>query len=156
MKSILPLLALCTGVIPLHADAKNRTMVVTTNSGETKRIEVSTQTRITFSKDLTEMNVTVPEGTQAFNVDDIVNIAFTIDSTSDMAEQELDNLKISHNAGIVTISCAEKINYSVWNLSGVSVAAGNGNQLVTIDLTSVTPGVYIIKANNKTLKFIKH
>ncbi|MDE5553970.1 MAG: T9SS type A sorting domain-containing protein, partial [Muribaculaceae bacterium] len=46
--------------------------------------------------------------------------------------------------------------YSVWNMSGVQVADGNGNQLVTVDLSAMSPDVYIIKANNKTLKFIKH
>lgn len=156
MKSHLQLLTICACAIPLHVAAQIRTMVVTTTSSEVKKIEVSAQTRITFSKDLTKMNVTVPDGTQTFDVDDIANIVFTIDSTSEVTEQEFDELKISHSAGIVTISGPEDIEYSVWNMSANMVASGAGNQIVTVDLTAVSPGVYIIKANNKTLKFIKH
>ena len=156
MKPYLPLLAICTGLLPLNTAAKTRTMVVTTSSSEVKSIELSMQTRITFSKDLTEMNVTVDNETQTFDVDDIVNIVFTIDSTSDLAEQDFDGLTISHSAGIVTISATGDIEYSVWNMSGVKVAEGNGNQIATVDLSAMSPDVYIIKANNKTLKFIKH
>ena len=88
MKAYLQLFEICAGLFSLNAAAKTRTMVVTTSSSETKSIELSMQTRITFSKDLTEMNVTVDNETQSFNVDDIVNIVFTIDSTSDFAEQD--------------------------------------------------------------------
>lgn len=156
MKPYLPFLAICAGLLSLTAAAKTRTMVVTTSSSEVKSIELSMQTRITFSKDLAEMNVTVANETQTFDVDDIVNIVFTIDSTTDLAEQDLDDLKISHSAGIVTISGPGDIEYSVWNMSGIKVAEGYGNQLVTVDLSTMSPDVYIIKANNKTLKFIKH
>ncbi len=157
MKSYLPILLICAGAWPVHAAAQNRIMNVTTASS-VKKIEVTTQTRITFSKDLSEMIVSVggSDQTQTFNVDDIVNIVFTIDSTTDLVEQELNDLKISHSGGIVNISGAGDIECSVWNMSGVLVTSARGNQNVTIDLTGAPAGVYIIKANNQTLKFIKH
>lgn len=158
MKSYyLPLLLICAGIWSMHAEAQNRIMNVTTGSS-VKKIEVSTQTRITFSKDLSEMIISTggAEQAQTFNVDDIINIVFTIDSTTDLAEQELNGLKISHSAGIVTVYGAEDIDCSVWNMSGALVNSVKGNRHVTIDLTGVPSGVYIIKANNQTLKFIKH
>lgn len=158
MKSYLPLLLICCGACTVHAAAQNRFMNVTTTSSEVKKIEVSAQTRITFSKDLKEMIVSADNSgqTSTFSVDEIVNIVFTIDSTTDLAEQPFGDLTISHSGGIVTISGSGAIDYSAWNMAGTRVASGRGNETVTLDLSALTPGVYIIKANNKTLKFIKH
>jgi len=133
-------------------------MVVTTTSSEVKKIEVSTQTRITFSKDLTKMIVSEnnSDKTQTMDVNNIANIVFTIDSSDGLTDHNLDDLIISHSGGIVTISGAETIEYSVWDMSAAQVACGRGNQTVTIDFTALPAGVYIIKANNKTIKFINH
>lgn len=156
MKPILPFLFICASAVPLISTAQTRTMIVTTSSSDVKKFEVSTQTRITFSKDLTEMNVSVADQAQTFNIDDIINITFTIDSTTDLAEQDLNDLKISYSSGIVIISGADNIEYSVWNMSGLKIDSGSGSQIVTVDLSCITAGVYIINANNKTVKFIKH
>lgn len=158
MKPYFPLLVICVGVCQLHAAAQQRTMVVTTASSEVKKIEVSTLTRITFSKDLKEMIVSTENSDkiQTLEVDDIVNIVFTIDSTDDLAEQTIDDMRISHSGGIVTISTTGAIEYSVWDMSAIQVASGHGDSVVTLDLTTLAPGIYIIKANNKTIKFINH
>lgn len=158
MKSYLPLLLTCACAWPVHAAAQTRFMNVTTTSAEVKKIEVTTQTRITFSKDLNEMIVSTgnPDQTQKFTVDEITNIVFTIDSTTDIAEQPFDDLAISHSDGIVTISGTGTIDFAVWNTSGALVTSGRGSDTVNVDLSAASAGIYIIKANNKTLKFIKH
>ncbi len=158
MKLYLPLLVVCIGACPAYASPQQRTMVVTTASSEVKKIEVSTQTRITFSKNLTEMIVADDNSQQqqVLNVNDIANIIFTIDSSDGLADRNLDDLLISHSGGIVTISGAETIDYSVWDMSVAQVACGRGNQTVSIDFNALSAGVYIIKANNKTIKFINH
>lgn len=157
MKLYLPLLVIGVGACQLHASAQQRTMVVTTASSEVK-IEVSTQTRIKFSDDLKEMIVSEGSSgqTHTLDVDDIVNIVFTIDSTSALDGQALDDLTISHSGGIVTISGAGAIDYSVWNTSGILFMSGSDSDCITLDLSDLASGIYIIKANNNTLKFIKH
>lgn len=157
MKLYLPLLVIGVGVGQLQASAQQRTMVVNTNSSEVK-IEVSTQTRITFSDDLREMIVTegTSGATQTLDVDDIVNILFTIDSTTTIDGQPFGDLSISHAGGIVTISAPGAIDYAVWSTSGMHQMAGSDSDMVMLDLTSLPAGIYIIKANNKTIKFVKH
>lgn len=157
MKLYLPLLVICVGACHLHANAQQRTMVVTTASSEVK-IEVSTETRITFSDDNKEMIVS--EGSsgvpQTLDVDDIVNIIFTIDSTTALDGQTLNDLTISHSGSVVTISGAGAIEYAVWNTSGIMHMSGSDTDLITLDLSNLAPGIYIIKANNNTIKFVKH
>lgn len=130
-------------------------MIVSPVNAEPKKFEVTTGTRITFSKDKSKMIVTTDNsGNSEFEIEDIANIIFTIDSSVDCIGEDFDDLNISNNGGIVTITATGTIQYSVWNLSGNHVAGGQADESVTIDFTSRAAGVYIIKANNKTVKFI--
>ncbi|MDE6528622.1 MAG: T9SS type A sorting domain-containing protein, partial [Muribaculaceae bacterium] len=61
---------------------------------------------------------------------------------------------ISNTSAAVTVSGADNIEYAVWDTSGRHVVAGRGRNTVTIYFTGWPAGVYIIKANNRTLKFI--
>jgi hypothetical protein len=57
----------------------------------------------------------------------------------------------------VTINRADggEISTTVYNLQGQPVTAQVAQASVTIDLTSLNAGVYIIKANNKVIKVKK-
>lgn len=156
MKSYLPILIFCVGSTALAAGAQTKTMVVTTVSSESMPIPVSTETHISFSDDLSEMIVYSgnPDNPLAFDIDDIVNIVFTMTSSSDRISAELDDLLISNRGGMVTISGAGPIEYSAWDIAGSFVASGRGEQVVTLDFTDRPAGVYILRVNNKTLKFI--
>ena len=156
MKKYLSILIICAGATLMPASVRGRTMVVTTNSSGTARLEVSEQTRISFSKDLSTMIVSSesPGNPVTFAVDDIADIAFTMSSSVDCAPTEFSGLQISNTAGVVTVSGADDIEYAVWDTSGRHVVAGSGLNTVTIDFTGRPAGVYIIKANNRTLKFI--
>lgn len=152
MKLYLPFLCIA---ISVPASITARTMIVSPVNAEPKKLEVTTGTRITFSKDKSKMIVTTDNsGNSEFEIEDIANIIFTIDSSVDCIGADFDDLNISNNGGIVTITATGTIQYSVWNLSGNHVAGGQAGESVTIDFTSRAAGVYIIKANNKTVKFI--
>lgn len=157
MKPFLAFLVICGGILSAHADNQKVIMNVKTASG-VNPIEVTTQSKITFSKDLTKMIVADGNGSQArsFDVDEIVNIDFTVDSADKLDGASLDELKISNNGKVLTISGGGNIEYAVWDMSGVMVASGGGPEVVSIDFNTLESGVYIVKANQSTLKYINH
>ncbi len=156
MKEYLSILIICAGATLMPASAGGRTMVVTTNSSGAAKLEVSEQTRISFSKDLSTMIVSSesPGNPITFAVDDIADIAFSMSSSVDCAPTEFSGLQISNTAGVVAVSGAENIEYAVCDTSGRHVVSGSGRNIVTINFTGCPAGIYIIKANNSTLKFI--
>lgn len=153
MRHFLPLLLACGGLLSVHADDKKVVMNVKTSSGVTP-IEVTAQSRITFSEDLTTLTMTANGETlpQSFNIDDIDLITFTINSTS-VLNLTTDDLRIKNEGKVLTILGADTIDYGVWNMSGVSIMSGTASNAVSIDFNTIQRGVYIIKANRTTLKY---
>ncbi len=156
MNLYLPIVSFCAGALAFPAGIFARTMIVTPVSSEPVKIEVSTGTHITFSEDLSKMIVSSDdsEKSESFDVNDIANIVFTMDSAIDGVSSDLNDLQISNDGKIVTISGADTIRYTVWNINGNRIMAGKENQTVTLDFTALSAGIYIIKANNRTVKFI--
>ncbi len=156
MKSKIPILLFIAGCMvhaPLHAEEPR--MVVNTFQGDPVEIELSTATRITFSEDLSTMTVKGEDDDVSIDIDDISNIMFTIDSSVDNVVKDLDGLKISSRGYIVTISGAGQIEYLAVDMSGSPQFAGQSRDNVTLDFSTRPAGVYIIRANNTTFKFIK-
>ncbi len=155
MKLYLHFLCICSFTMALPAAATARTMIVSPVSAEPQKFEITTGTRITFPKDRSKMIVS--DGISApaeFDICDIASIVFSMDSAIDGVEAELNDLHFSNAGGILTISGAPTISYAVWNLSGHQMAAGQGDRSVSLDFTTLAAGVYIVKANNRTIKYI--
>lgn len=156
MKSKIPILLFISGSMvhaPLHAEEPR--MVINTSQGNPVEIELSTATRITFSEDLSTMTVNGEDDDVSIDIDNISNIMFTIDSSVDNVVKDLDGLKISSRGYIVTISGAGQIEYLAVDMSGSRQFAGHARDSVTLDFSTRPAGVYIIRANNTTFKFIK-
>lgn len=158
MKSYLPILALGAAMCVPSAVAEKKTTMVVAYSSETIRIPVSTQTHITFPKDLGRMIVTQEDSgdTMALVIDDIEGITFTIDEAVGVDRHELDDLVVYSLGGTVTITAPDHIDYLVCDMSGAVIASASCDGTAVIDMTSLRQGAYIIKANHKTMKFIKH
>lgn len=139
----------------MPAGAQTRKMIVTTRSSEPVPIEVSTDTRISFSDDLSKMIVSsvTPDNPLSFDIDDIANIVFTLDSSVDTLS-DIDGLVISCKGGVVSVCGACDIEYRAWDIAGHSVCSGSGRQSVSLDFTGYPAGVYVVKINDKILKFI--
>lgn len=140
----------------LSAAAQTRTMIVSTASSEPAAIEVSTETHISFSNDLSKMIVSSgnADSPLAFDIDDIANIVFSLDSSVERPASDFGGLMISNIGGMVSISGEPKIRYSVWDIAGRIVSSGCAEESVTLDFSGRPAGVYVIKTNDKTLKFI--
>lgn len=138
---------------PMHAEKPR--MVVNTSQGNPVEIELSTATRITFYEDLSTMTVKGEGDDVSIDIDDISNIMFTIVSSVDNVVKDLDDLKISSRGYIVTISGVGQIEYLAVDMSGSQQFAGQSRDNVTLDFSTRPAGIYIIRANNTTFKFIK-
>lgn len=157
MKSYFPLLLICACALPALAETQPPQMHVTTGAG-VNQIELTADTRITFSADREQMIVAngADAPAQSFNVDDIVNIAFVVDSNASLTDEVLDELQISHSGKVLTISGAQSIDYAVWNTSGVLITSGRSSESVSIDFGTLAPGIYVVKANDKAIKYLNH
>lgn len=139
---------------PLRAD--NTKIVVNSATGESTAIDLTTATRITFSADQSKMTVGIPDGTaQSFNIDDISTIVFTLDSAVDTPSTEIGGLTIASQGAIVTIAGVADIEYLAADTSGRVCFSGKGREHVELDFGPLPAGIYIIRANSSTFKFIK-
>lgn len=140
----------------VSAVGQTRTMIVTGLSSESTPIGISTETRISFSGDHSKMIVSSDGESDpvSFDIDDIACIVFSLDSSVDRVSPDLDGVVVSNRGGIVTLSGAERLDYSAWDAAGHLVMQGSAGQTATLDFTGKPAGVYIIRVNNKTVKFI--
>lgn len=141
---------------PLSVSGQAKTMIVTDQSSQQSPVALTTDTRISFSDDLSKMIVTsgTTDRPLTFDLNGIAVITFNLDSGTDTTLGDPGELQVSNSGGIITISAPGAIEYIVWDTVGHQAAAGRGEQTVTLDFTARTPGVYIIRVNNKTVKFI--
>lgn len=157
MKPNIPVILLFAGCMihaPLRAD--NTKIVVNSATGESTAIDLTTATRITFSADQSKMTVGTADGAaQSFNIDDISTIVFTIDSAVDTPSTEIGGLTIASEGAIVTIAGAADIEYLAADTSGRVCFSGKGREHVKLDFGPLPAGIYIIRANSSTFKFIK-
>lgn len=138
---------------PLHADEPR--MVVNTLSGDPVTVDLTTATRITFSADQTTMTVSAAGDATTVEIDNIASIAFTLDSGIDSPAHEDDGLTIASQGAVVTIAGAGIIDYIAADATGRTHFAGKTTASVILDFTDRPAGIYIIRANNTTFKFIK-
>lgn len=139
---------------PLRAD--NTKIVVNSATGESTAIDLTTATRITFSADQSKMTVGTADGeAQSFNIDNISTIVFTIDSAIDTPATEAGSLTIASQGAVVTISGPSEIEYMAADTSGRIHFAGKADERIVLDFGPLPAGIYIIRANSSTFKFIK-
>lgn len=139
-----------TGV---QADAKG-TMTVN-GSGAGAAIPVSSISRITF--DDHTMNVaTADGGSQAFDVNALSNITFDLSATGGVEKvtANLDDLTVEACGGRLTFTAPSgaAIDVKVYTTAGALSMAAAAEGTLTVDLTTLAKGVYLVRANNKTLK----
>ncbi len=135
--------------------AENPTMTVLLNSSDRTSIKLSADTKIRFTEGNSKMQVTDNYGTvKEFELPDIASLQFALYSDIDDVISDVGGLTFACENGIVKIAGAEEIEYIVTDSFGRIVTSGASTESITIDLTTHAPGVYIIIANNKTVKFV--
>lgn len=133
-----------------------KVLTVTLGSGEKTQVDISKISRIHFNSGT--MNIEHADGTHQIALGDIEHIRFDLVATSlDNISKPLDELMISIAAGKITANADANtaIKLDVYDLRGYRVAATGGVGSVSLDLSTLASGMYIMKANDKTIKFIR-
>lgn len=131
-------------------------VLTVTHADKTTQVDITQINRIRF--DGGNMNIEHSNGTHQIPITDIENMRFDMQQTSvDNVTETLDELTVSFAWGVLTVSADEQtaIRLNVYDLRGYNVAAADGVGFVTLDLNSLANGIYIVKANDKTIKFIR-
>lgn len=132
-------------------------LVVTGNGGTATSVEISKISEITF--DGNTMLVVTPDGRLSFHTDDISQISFdlSLSGTDKITSSLSENLNISTDNGIVTVSAADgmAVTLDIFDIKGACRMSLRANGTVTADTSTLPKGVYIIKANDKVVKYIR-
>lgn len=146
---------LCLSLL-LAPGVSAKVLTVTLGSGAKTQVELSKISRIHFNSGT--MNIEHADGTHQIALGDIEHIRFDLVATSlDDITKSLDELMISFAAGKVSANADADtaIKLDVYDLKGYKVAAAGGVGSVSLDLSGLASGMYIVKANDKTIKFIR-
>ena len=128
--------------------------VLLTDGYMSKQYNIDDISDIIFMRDL--MIVNHAQGTMTFFIDDIDALRFDIELGAAAAEQVLaPGVTVSASDGIVTITAEEgtPLAVSVFDIGGRMLQNFHATTTTSIDMTALTPGIYIIKANNKVIKY---
>ena len=146
-----------SGFIPFYAAADNDTMVISSDDGTASKIALTSISKITFGEGT--MIVATADGDKEFSLKSIDDITFDmvvtgIDDVTATLGEEI-TVEITNGLLTATSAPATTINASVYDVKGTIHISTTGNTTVTIDLASLQPGAYIVRVNDKTIKFIR-
>ncbi|MBD5366385.1 MAG: T9SS type A sorting domain-containing protein [Muribaculaceae bacterium] len=111
--------------------------------------------RITFSGNV--MTVDTDDGSTDVSLPDVDCIVFdfTLSANESITADLSDGITIDYADGNINVMGTGIINATVYNLNGIQVTSATGENCVTLNLSTLSKGTYIIKVNNKTIKFIR-
>ena len=143
-------------VVTAQAEADDKLIVTGTDNKQTA-ISIADVSRITFNGD--KMKIATTQGDLDYQLGAIDNLAFDLEaSATDRIEASLhDDITLGINGGILSVSAPAglPLSVSVYNLKGIAVAHHTGFENLSIDFNPMAPGIYIVKANGKTIKFTR-
>ncbi|WP_300300594.1 T9SS type A sorting domain-containing protein [uncultured Muribaculum sp.] len=136
-----------------HADDK---LVVSGAAGSQTGVSISDISRISF--DGGRMIVTTSTGDTAYDLGDIDKISFDLATSAlDDIEVPMDDITVAVSGGVLTVKASSDVPLSVdvYNLRGVLVSSQRGSDQISVDFNAMASGIYIVKANDKTIKFTR-
>lgn len=147
--------ALLSGPTMVQADSGK--LVLSMLDGETS-INVSSISQITF--DGTQMIISTSDGgTRQLNALDLNHIKFDMSTLAaeSISKEFEDGVSVRIEGAVIYVSAAANspVNVSVYSIKGACVSSISAQGMASVDLNPLAPGVYIIKANNKTIKFTR-
>lgn len=139
----------------LPSVAKRGVTVIPAGGGENVQVPFADIGDIRFSG--ADMKITSPAG-EVTNIPiaSIDQMRFDMELLpTSVGETVLDDISILADHGIIRITSAAPIDIAVFSMQGSCIFRASGTAEETVDLTEVPAGVYIIKANKKTIKYIR-
>lgn len=142
--------------IAVNAMADDK-LVIGSNGGNDTQISVGSISQITFNNG--EMIIATADGSQKFQLASIADMHFDLATSAidDIIAPLGDNISVKVSGGIlqVTTPADTPIAVSVYDMRGMPVTALKGFGSVSVDFNSLAKGAYIVRANNKTIKFTR-
>lgn len=132
-------------------------LIVTGTDSKQAEISLAGISQITFDGD--KMTVETANGNFDYQLALVDNLSFDLEASAlDNIEASLrKDISVSVSGGILTVNATagQPLSVAVYNLKGVLVTRQAGVENVSIDFNPMAQGVYIVKANDKTIKFIR-
>lgn len=161
MNKLLLLLICIAGIVPATASAQDDSTVKLNVAGEGSSklgsVILTTASEISFADG--NMVVTNGSDSQSFSLSEIAELTFdiTMSATENISEDLAGDISVSMADGVLTVTVPDgaPVAVSVFSMAGYQVASSAATGTVTIDLKPLAPGAYIIRANQKTIKFIR-
>lgn len=140
---------------PLLAD--DFIVINTLSSGKANKINIENINNISFLDD--KMIIDSTDGLLTVELDDIDNIGFALatNATDEVSVDLSEDIHIDIRQSVMTITGAPEtdIQVAVYDLKGFIHYQATVKDSITIDFNNYNEGIYIIKANNKLIKFKK-
>jgi len=138
-----------------HADG-DMTMKLN-EGGKSTEYTVSSIKSISFEGNT--MKIETADGVKTANVLSLDNITFSMktSATDDIVKDFKDGVTVVSKNGVIEIMAGEDtpVCIDVFNSGGTHMMQAKGKGTASVDLNSLPAGIYIVKANDKTIKFIR-
>lgn len=151
----IPLALMMSGTVSAEI---SRLVVNATNGGKTP-YAITGETRLKVGPG----TITITDGKSTpveIAISDIEKITFDVSTSSieDVTAELGDGVVIDVHGPVVRIipSGDGAVSYGAYSVNGLTIAVGTATAPVEIDFSNYTPGVYIIRANSKTIKFVNN
>ena len=140
----------------ISAHAKDK-LTITEKEGTSTQLELAGISEITF--DGNRMVIANGETPLSFDTSDIDEITFqlTLTGIECISAPLSDGLTISADKGLIRVVADDDmpIHLGIFDLKGRVVVSLSGSGAVQTDTSSLPAGIYIIRANGKTVKYIR-
>lgn len=154
LKLSLALLAmmLCGGV----AQAQSFMTIYNANGLPMASYGLQTINKVTF--DDANMLVAIPEGNQAFDMNNVISVKFTNEQQTAVEKINTDaagKVRIASTGNYISVQGAQPGAVAIYAVNGQQVYNNSQWRGESISTAHLQPGIYIIKINNSTFKFKK-
>lgn len=130
-------------------------LVVSGSDGRLSNVSVADITQITFNGD--NMTIATVNGNVDYQLSSVESLTFDLATSAvDEIETSLsEDVTLNVKGGVLSVTAPADVPLlvAVYNIKGILVATQADKESVSIDFNNMAPGVYIVKANNKTIKF---
>ena len=152
---LLCIAGVAVSALNVNADSE---MTMKLNEGEkSTEYSISSISKITFEGNT--MNIATSDGVKTADVLALENITFSMktSATDNIVKDFEDGISISSRKGVIEVSAKSDVDIKIdiFSMGGNHIMRVNGGGNASADLTQLPAGIYIVKANNKTIKFIR-
>lgn len=141
----------------LNANADGEAIMKLNESGKSTDYSISSISKITFEGNT--MKIATADGVKTADVLSIENITFSMktSATDNIVKDFEDGISISSRGGIIEASAKSdmEIRIDVFSSAGTHMMQVHGKGNASVDLNTLPSGIYIVKVNDKTIKFIR-